>query len=151
MNSIFVKDRYIKCPNCSNIIKSSVPVCSKCGLMASEEGVHELAVIDDRNFVANSAADDLLLYSAAPFSLLAVSYVLSRFVPEFGVTPLFASAVALIMFWWKFVRWNRLYSEIQYPDELHAEAKLKIKKAAISGLIATTLLTAFIYTKFVDV
>jgi len=55
------------------------------------------------------------------------------------------------MFWWKFVRWNRLYSEIQYPDELHAEAKLKIKKAAISGLIATTLLTAFIYTKFVDV
>ncbi|HMS09768.1 MAG TPA: hypothetical protein PKE66_09805 [Pyrinomonadaceae bacterium] len=116
--------------------------------MASEEGVRELAVIDDRNVRANSAADDVQLYSAAPFTLLTVSYFLSRFVPEFGITPLFASAVALIMFWWKFLRWHRTHLGIEYPDDLYTEAKLKIKKAGVSGLIATSLFAGFVYYQF---
>ena len=119
--------------------------------MTGEEGVRELAAIDERNFLANADADDALLYANAPSAFLALAYVLSRFVPEFGVTFLFASAIGLTMFWWKFLRWHQTYSEIQFPDELFTEAQYKVKRAGVLGLIGSTLLIAFIYTRFINV
>lgn len=147
MTSILVKDGLIKCPNCSNFIRSSTPKCTKCGLMAGEEGIRELAEIDEQNYLALSDAEDLILFSSAPLTLLIVAFVLSRFVPEFGVTPVFMAAVGLVIFWWKFFRWNQKYGEIEFPDDSFSEGKQKMKKALILGAVGSAVVILVIYSK----
>lgn len=115
--------------------------------MAGEEGIRELAEIDEQNYLALSDAEDLILFSSAPLTLLVVAYVLSRFVPEFGVTPVFMAAVGLVIFWWKFFRWNQKYGEIEFPDDSFSEGKQKMKKALILGAVGSAVVILVIYSK----
>ncbi len=145
MYSILVKDRLIKCPNCPNYIRSTAPECTKCGLKTSEEGICELAVIDEQNLQAKSDAEDLFYYLGAAFVYLGIAYILSRIVPSLGGSPLFVSVIGLVMFWWKFFCWYRKHDQMPFADNSFIEAKKKLKQAAIFGVIGSTLIIAFIY------
>lgn len=137
MTSILQKNGFIRCPNCSNLISSFSPSCSKCGLLASEDGVMELALIDEQNLTALSDADSLLNFAASPFMLLLVAVVLAYVIPPFSVTLIFFSAVCIGVFWWKYFGWGRNYLKTEFPDVHFHAAQTTRKKARILGVLAT--------------
>jgi hypothetical protein len=147
MNSILQKNEFIECPNCRTLIGSFAPVCGKCGLKASESGIQELAVINERNENALAEAENLLLFALSPYSMLGLAYVIGGFVPEFAVTSTAASAICLCMFWWKFSRWIQIYRNIPFPDDNFDVAKRTTTKAGIVGSVATVLVILFVYWK----
>ncbi len=147
MNSILQKNEFIKCPYCSNLIGSFSPVCSKCGLEASEGGIEELAEIDERNRQALADAENLLMYATAPIVYLGVAYLLEKLIPEASITYTAIAMIPNAMFWWKYLRWHRSYSENPFPDDNFDSAKRTRTVAGVWGIVVTLVIILFVYWK----
>lgn len=143
MNSLIQQNEYFQCPNCSNLIASFAPECSKCGLLASSEGVIELAAIDRKNDESLNEAQSLVNFAIGPATYLLLAFIFSYIIPQVSVTLLFIWGISHGLFWWKFYKWNRNFGANDFPDENYKDALGWRNKAcafAVGGIVLAGLL-----------
>ena len=145
MYSIVPKFAVVRCSNCTNLIGSGTPVCSKCGLPTSEAGVVELAEIDRYNEAALSDAESLMHTAIAPYAFIFLALVLGDLLPELTVSPAFISVVCIGVFWFKFFSWSAKYSHNDYPDESFNHAIGLRNRSAIVTMLGMLCLAILIY------
>lgn len=143
MSGILQSNEYVKCPNCSGMLRTFDPTCPKCGLSASEEGVLELAQIDSINGQSLADAQTLTLHATAPYPLFLIAWLFSEAIPEVSVSCIFFTAVYSGVFWWKLIVWQK-HSTNEFPDERFDEARrIKNRAAFIGALASGIILIAF--------
>lgn len=143
MNSIIQQNEYIRCPNCSNLIASFAPSCSKCGLLTGSEGVIELAAIDRKNRDSLVEAQSLISFSAGPIAFLFLALVFSYIIPPWSVIMLFIWSISQGLLLWKLHAWHREFGVNNFPDEDYNSALVWRSKAcafAVGGIILAGLL-----------
>lgn len=135
MNSIIHENKFLRCPNCSNLIASFAPACSECGLIIGEDELNELAETYAVNRKALDSANGLYALSWVPGGFLLVGCLVSYWMPEAVVSVTFIASIAIGMFWWKFIRWHREFSEWESRDEQYDEALQTRNIAGVLNLI----------------
>lgn len=145
MNTITHENKFLKCPNCSNLIASFAPACSECGLVVSEDELDELAEIHAVNREALDSANALYALSWVPGGFLLVGCLISYWVPEAVVSVTFIASIAVGMFWWKFIRWHHEFSKWKSPDEQYDEALQTRNTAAVLNVIMIIFASLIVY------
>ncbi len=141
MESIVPKESYIECRLCGNTISSSKPICRKCGLEISPEGVEELAQIKEQIFQAISDANSLKLIASMSltYSLISICYYL--LIGPQSVWFNLALWVSYVYFIVSFIRWHQKYSKIIFDaDDLD---EIQKDKRAAWILIVWSMISAF--------
>jgi hypothetical protein len=135
--------------NCTNLMDSASPVCSKCGLPASAAGIIELAEIDQLNHSALSDAETLANFASTSFGIVFVTAIFGYFVPSWTVSFGFIAMVCLGIFWFKLFRWLREYSGNEFPDDVFTQAARLRNGSVVIALLAKLFLIALVFVRLI--
>ena len=122
-------------------------MCSKCGLPTSEDGIIELAEIQQRNESALSDANSLLVASVVPFPFLLLALLAGAGIPIATFSIGFITFVSLGVFWYKYFRWWLDYASNPYPDDSFKDAIFVRRRSALVASFAVVLLAALLYMR----
>ena len=116
MQSIKYEEIYAFCRYCDGIVYANQPICKKCGLEMSSEGIFELAEIEEVNV---KALDEIykLRQSATIFLLMTIVGFLIALIPGFSFFFHLYFWIAISSIFFNFIGWNNRYVALNFAIE----------------------------------
>jgi len=113
VESIKFEENYVFCRFCNGIVYADQPICKKCGLGMSSEGITELAEIEEENIKALDAIYKLR-QSSTIFLVMTIVGFLIALIPGFSFFFHLYFWVAISSIFLNFIGWNNKYSALNF-------------------------------------
>ena len=136
MESLISEEKHVPCRYCNGIVYASHPVCAKCGLEMTSEGVVELSEVENRTF---GAADELykLKLTSGFFLVFTIAGFAFSYMLELIIFFHLYFWMGIVTVFFNFTGWNRKYSTIDFT--LEDSEMIKRTKREILGFFFCNL------------
>lgn len=145
--SIVEKERFADCPLCNTPVSSNSPICKKCGLEMSSEGIIEMAE-DKESIEPVDNIDFSDIYNLRNLAFLSLAYNIFGYIFYLGLElPFFFKIyfwIGLFFYYSAYTSWNKKFSKqtLSYEDAVIVK---KEKTISLLIFLCSTLIGATIY------
>ncbi|MCU0238448.1 MAG: hypothetical protein MUC29_03325 [Pyrinomonadaceae bacterium] len=139
-----LKEKYINCRYCNEVVSSFAPICKKCGLEMTSEGIIELAEIEELTIDAKEDALRLNLISGFCLCYTIIGGII--LFPLTNYVGLINSSFIVAFFYYLFAlfKWQKKYSKIILQTDELFEAKIN-KRASIIVFFVSIFINFLFY------